>query len=85
MSAIYKHDVRTKIKYPLSRVMHGCYMAFIRDQKNDAILYKTRVFGLSLMIQPWAAHVLITVSCEYFYSQVCICATLKANAPRNLI
>lgn len=40
MSAIYKHDARTKIKYPLSRVMHGCEMAFIKDQKNDAILYK---------------------------------------------
>lgn len=39
MSAIYKHDARTKIKYPLSRVMHGCEMAFIKDQKNDAILY----------------------------------------------
>lgn len=39
MSAIYNHDVRTKIKYPLSRVMHGYDMAFIKDQKNDAILY----------------------------------------------
>lgn len=49
--------------------MHGCEMAFIKDQKNDAsfIYDKTRVFWFvsddSTLDSTWF---LITVSCEYF-------------------
>lgn len=39
----------------------------IRKMMQSFIYEKTRVFGLSVMIQPWTVHVLITVSCEYLY------------------
>lgn len=39
MLVIYKYDVRIKIKYFLLCVMYGCYMVFVKDQKNDVIFY----------------------------------------------